>query len=96
MKIYVKKHADWNYQKIPTKPEKKKKKKKNYSSWTNSFSDPKGEVPNLKGSLKNRADKILIWPAMNSRQTADGRRQTADGRRQTADGRKRAKKNILF
>jgi hypothetical protein len=28
MKIYVKKHVRWNYQKIPTKPEKKKKKKK--------------------------------------------------------------------
>jgi hypothetical protein len=27
----------------------------------------------LKGFFKNRADKILIWTAMNLRQTADGR-----------------------
>jgi hypothetical protein len=44
--------------------------KKN-SSWTNSFSDPKGEVSNLIGSFKNPPDKILIWTAMNSRQTAE-------------------------
>jgi hypothetical protein len=31
----------------------------------------KKEVSNLKGSFKNRADKILIWTAMNSRQTAE-------------------------
>jgi hypothetical protein len=39
---------------------------------TNSFSDPEGEVSNLKASLKNRADNIFIWTAMKSRQTADG------------------------
>jgi hypothetical protein len=36
-----------------------------------SFSDPKREVYNLKGSFKNRADKILIWTAINSRKTAE-------------------------
>jgi hypothetical protein len=35
----------------------------------NSFSDPKGEVSNLKASFKNRADKIFIWTAMKSRQS---------------------------
>jgi hypothetical protein len=29
------------------------------------------EVSNLKGSFKNRAEKIIIWTAMNSRQTAE-------------------------
>jgi hypothetical protein len=42
-------------------------------SQTNSFSDPKGEVPNMKASFKNQADKILIWTAMKSRKTAERR-----------------------
>jgi hypothetical protein len=37
---------------------------------TNSFSNPKGEVSNLKASFKNRADKTFITTAMKSRQTA--------------------------
>jgi hypothetical protein len=37
------------------------------------FSDPKGELSNLKASFKNRADKIFIWTAMKSRQTAERR-----------------------
>jgi predicted HTH transcriptional regulator len=37
---------------------------------TNS-SDPEGEVSNLKASFKNRADKISMWTAMKSRQTAE-------------------------
>jgi hypothetical protein len=34
-------------------------KMKNNPSWTNSFSDPKEEVSNLKGSFKKRAGKIF-------------------------------------
>jgi hypothetical protein len=37
------------------------------------FSDPKEEVFNLKASFKNRVDKIFIWTAMKSRQTAERR-----------------------
>jgi hypothetical protein len=43
-------------------------------SLTNSFSDPKGEVSTLKASFKNLADKIFIWTAMKSRQTAEQRK----------------------
>jgi hypothetical protein len=66
----VKKEPKNSYGSYPKEfvPEVKNTKKN--SSWTNSFSDPKGEVSNLKRSFKNPPDKILIWTAMNSRQTA--------------------------
>jgi hypothetical protein len=35
-------------------------KMKTNPSWTNSFSDPKGEISNLKASFKKRADKIHL------------------------------------
>jgi hypothetical protein len=40
-------------------------------SWTNSFSDPEGEVSNFKASFKNRADKIFHLDSHEI--TADGR-----------------------
>jgi hypothetical protein len=52
-------------------------KMKTNPSLTNSFSEPEGEVSNLKASFKNRADKIFPWTAMKSRQTATA---TTDGR----------------
>jgi hypothetical protein len=48
-------------------------KMKTNPSKTNSFSDQKGEVPNLKASFKKRADKIHL----DSHEIAqDGRRQS--------------------
>jgi hypothetical protein len=41
-------------------------------SQTNSFSDPKGEVSDLKAPFKNRADKIIFH--------LDSHENTADGR----------------
>jgi hypothetical protein len=46
-------------------------KMKTNPSWTNSFSDPKGEVSNLRASFKNRSEIFFMWTAMKSRHTAE-------------------------
>jgi hypothetical protein len=58
MKIYVKKHVRWNYQKIPTKLEKKKKKKKPLKT----AKTLKKPAKNLQKPIKKTAKKFARNP----------------------------------